>query len=160
MFLILLCLFVVIPVIEISLFIEVGNWIGLWPTIAIIFITAFSGAALVRHQGLATLTSAQAQLKRGEMPAETLGGGLLLAVAGVLLLTPGFLTDAFGLVLLIPPVRQMVAKKGLEKLQARGAMNFGGFQHDSFRSSQSNGDVFEGEFEHKRDPNDPNQRLR
>jgi UPF0716 protein FxsA len=159
MFLILLVLFVLIPVIEISLFIEVGNWIGLWPTISIIFVTAFTGAVLVRHQGLATLTSAQQQLQRGEMPAEKVGEGLLLAIAGVLLLTPGFLTDFLGLILLIPPIRQRLAKKALKKLQARSTTSFSGFGQGPFQSPQ-NGDTFDGQFERKVDPNDPNQRLR
>lgn len=155
-FLILLCLFVIVPVIEISLFIEVGSWIGLWPTIAIIFTTAIVGASLVRHQGLATLTSAQAQLQRGELPAEKVAEGVLLAVAGVLLLTPGFLTDALGLALLIPPVRQRLAKQGLQRLMQSSSVRFGG----GFHTQQNDSDVFEGQFERKRDPNDPDQRLR
>ncbi len=159
MFLILLVLFVLIPVIEISLFIEVGNWIGLWPTIAIIFATALTGAVLVRHQGVATLTSAQQQLQQGEMPAEKVGEGVLLAMAGVLLLTPGFLTDLCGLVLLVPPIRRHLAKKGWEKLQARSTTRFSNFGQGPFQSPP-NGETFDGQFERKVDPNDPNQRLR
>lgn len=86
MFAIVFLIFVLVPVIEISLFISVGDYLGLWPTIAMVFLTAFLGASLVRSQGLQTLLSVQSRLKQGELPAQQILEGVLLAVAGVLLL--------------------------------------------------------------------------
>ncbi len=108
-------LFIVVPMVEIGLFIQVGGLLGLWPTIAIVFLTAVIGASLVRSQGIATLTSVQKKLQQGEMPTQEIVEGMLLAVAGVLLLTPGFMTDALGLVLLLPPSRAKIAQLLMQK---------------------------------------------
>ncbi|NVP03527.1 FxsA family protein, partial [Photobacterium damselae subsp. damselae] len=102
MFPILLLLFIFVPIIEIALFIQVGGFLGLWPTIALVLITAVVGASLVRSQGLATLTSVQNRLQQGELPAQQIVEGVMLAVAGVLLLTPGFMTDCMGMTILLP----------------------------------------------------------
>ncbi|MEO0821267.1 MAG: FxsA family protein [Pseudomonadota bacterium] len=95
----------VVPLIEIGLFIEVGGLIGLWPTIAVVIGTALLGTVLLRAQGLAALRDLQSQMNRGEDPSRTLAHGALILVAGVVLLTPGFFTDAIGFLLLVPPVR-------------------------------------------------------
>lgn len=99
---------VAIPIIEITLLIQVGGIIGVWRTVALIVITAVIGTALLRAQGLRTLQAAQASLNRNEMPVAELFDGACLLVAGVLLLTPGFVTDTIGLLLFIPPVRRLV----------------------------------------------------
>ena len=83
MFPILLLLFIFVPIIEIGLFIQVGGFLGLWPTIALVLITAFVGASLVRSQGIQTLMSVQGRLQQGEMPAQQILEGVMLAVAGV-----------------------------------------------------------------------------
>lgn len=101
---------VVVPIIEIALFIEVGGWIGLWPTIAIVILTALLGAVLLRHQGLAALGEVQERLRRREDPREPVVHGILILVAGVVLLTPGFFTDAIGFALLVPPVRSALIR--------------------------------------------------
>ncbi len=98
-------LLVAVPIIEIALFIEVGGWLGLWPTIAIVILTAAIGTVLLRAQGLAALGELQRRLGAGEDPSTTLAHGAMILVAGVLLLTPGFFTDAVGFALLAPPVR-------------------------------------------------------
>ena len=116
MFPILLLLFIFVPIIEIGLFIQVGGFLGLWPTIALVLITAFVGASLVRSQGMQTLMSVQGRLQQGEMPAQQILEGVMLAVAGVLLLTPGFMTDALGMLVLLPAPRAMIAKKMMEKM--------------------------------------------
>lgn len=103
-------LLVAVPVIEIALFIEVGGWIGVWWTIAIVILTAMAGTALLRAQGLAALGELQRVLHEGGNPAPTLAHGALILVAGVLLLTPGFFTDAVGFLLLAPPVRAVVIR--------------------------------------------------
>jgi UPF0716 protein FxsA len=105
MALFLLAAFTAVPVIEIALFIEVGGWIGLWPTIAIVVATAFAGTTLLRLQGLAVLQRAQESAARNELPVAEVYDGLCLLVAGVLLLTPGFFTDVLGFLIFIPVFR-------------------------------------------------------
>lgn len=99
-------LFVLTPLIELYVLIEVGGAIGGLPTIAMCLATAAIGGFLVRSQGLATLTHARRELHQGHVPAESAVHGLLLALAGVLLLTPGFVTDAIGFALLVPAWRR------------------------------------------------------
>lgn len=101
----LLFVFVAVPIVEIALFIRVGGLIGLWPTLAIVVLTAALGATLLRRQGLSTLAAIQTEIRAGRDPSSALAHGALLLVAGLLLLTPGFFTDATGLALLIPAVR-------------------------------------------------------
>ncbi|MEM7236705.1 MAG: FxsA family protein [Pseudomonadota bacterium] len=96
---------VVIPIIEILLFIEVGGWIGAWPTVGIVILTALIGTMLLRQQGFAALADLQRQLSEGQDPRATLAHGAMILVAGIVLLTPGFFTDALGFFLLIPQVR-------------------------------------------------------
>jgi len=103
-------LLIALPLIEIALFIKVGGLIGLWPTIAIVLLTAAAGTMLLRAQGLAALGQVQTRLQAGENPAPALAHGALILVAGLLLLTPGFFTDALGLLLLVPPVRAAVIR--------------------------------------------------
>jgi len=99
------------------LLIQVGGYIGAWWTIALVMITAVIGVGLLRIQGLATLTRGLGRLDQGELPAEELVEGLLLAVAGALLLTPGFVTDAFGFLLLTPAGRLLIAQRVLSRVQ-------------------------------------------
>lgn len=101
-FLLVLLLF---PVLEIAVFIEVGGSIGTWPTVGAIFLTAVIGINLVRAQGLATIGRARASLQRNEFPLEEAFDGICLAIAGLMLLIPGFVTDGLGGLLLIPPLR-------------------------------------------------------
>ncbi|OOE64682.1 membrane protein FxsA [Salinivibrio sp. IB868] len=172
MFPILLLLFILVPVIEIGLFIQVGGWLGLWPTLALVLITAFVGASLVRSQGLMTLASVQDRLNRGELPAQQILEGVMLAVAGVLLLTPGFMTDAMGMLVLLPGPRAALAKQVMKRVTvsqasfSQGNFHQGGnaqgpFGEDPFRRGGrgDDGNTFEGEYERK-DDDDDDHRLR
>ena len=103
--------FVGVSIIEIGLFIEIGGRIGLGPTIGVIVLTAFAGTTLLRHQGLAILRRAQASLTENRFPMDEVFDGLCLVVAGALLLTPGFFTDAFGLLLFVPPFRLFLRQR-------------------------------------------------
>jgi UPF0716 protein FxsA len=85
--------FIGVPLIEIALFIQVGDFIGLWPTIAIVIATAMAGTALIRQQGLNTLKRAQQEMAAQRLPMRELFNGVCLLFAGAMLLTPGFLTD-------------------------------------------------------------------
>ena len=103
-------LLVGVPILEIALFIEVGGWLGLWPTLAIVVATALAGAVMLRAQGIAALADLQHRLEAGRDPRATLAHGALILVSGVLLLTPGFFTDAVGLALLLAPVRAVLLR--------------------------------------------------
>lgn len=105
-----LLIFLAVPIIEIAIFIQVGDLIGLWPTLACIVATAIIGGALIRIQGFAVLAQAQQSMARNRVPVEQVIHGLFLFVAGALLLTPGFFTDAIGFVLLVPPLRIGIAR--------------------------------------------------
>jgi UPF0716 protein FxsA len=99
-----------VPLIEIGLFIEIGGFIGLWPTLALVVLTAAIGSWQLRAQGLATLARGRQQLDRGQLPTRELFDGFCLVIAGALLLTPGFMTDAFGLALFVPGFRDMLRR--------------------------------------------------
>ena len=105
-FLLLVILFVAVPIIEISLLLRVGAAIGVFNTIGFVIFTAVLGAYLVRQQGFATLNKVQQETNAGRVPAMPMAEGLALFFAGAVLLTPGFMTDAIGFALLVPPLRQ------------------------------------------------------
>lgn len=115
-----LFLFIVMPIIEIALLLRVGDAVGWVPTLLIVIATAIVGSAMLRQQGLATLNKARQRMDAGEMPAQQLLEGILIMIGGVLLLTPGFVTDALGFVCLIPFTRQWLAIK----LSARAIVGF------------------------------------
>jgi len=98
-------LFLLVPLIEIALFIQIGGFIGLFPTLAIVIITAVLGTILVRSQGLAVLNQVRGSFEELSDPTEPLAHGAMILFSGALLLTPGFFTDAVGFALLIPGVR-------------------------------------------------------
>lgn len=101
-------LFIGVPLLELALLIELGKRIGFWPTLAVVIFTGFAGASLAHWQGLRVLARIQAELQSGKIPATELLNGLLILIAGVMLLTPGFLTDICALLLLLPFVRALV----------------------------------------------------
>lgn len=107
----LLILFIAVPMIELVLLLKVGSKIGLFPTIVVIVVTGIIGASLTRWQGTQTLAKYQEALSQGRIPHQELIDGLLILVAGAVLLTPGFLTDAAGFLLLIPGVRQLIRNR-------------------------------------------------
>jgi len=104
----LLAAFIGIPLIEIGLFIQIGGFLGLWATLLIVVLTAVLGTAMVRSQGLAALADIQRSIDRLDNPTGPLAHGAMILVSGVLLLTPGFFTDAVGFALLVPAVRERV----------------------------------------------------
>jgi UPF0716 protein FxsA len=110
--------FIVVPVVEIAVFIHLGGVIGLWNTVFLIVLTAIIGTWLLRSQGLATLRRAQESLRRQVFPIAEVFDGLCLVIAGVLLLTPGFVTDALGFLLFLPFMR-MVLRTWIWKILTR-----------------------------------------
>lgn len=119
----LLIAFIAIPLLEITVFIQLGGLIGLWPTLGLVLLTAVAGSALLRHQGFATLQRARGSMERGEVPVREVFDGLCLVFAGALLLTPGFVTDAMGIVLFIPAVRNALRDRMASFLKRRADMH-------------------------------------
>jgi len=107
----LILIFIVVPLIEILLLIEIGNRIGALNTILIIVLTAILGASMMRQQGFTIMRNIQRDLSQGRMPTGELINGALVLVGGIVLLTPGFFTDAVGFILLIPATRGFIRKK-------------------------------------------------
>ena len=114
-----------IPVAEIALFIQVGDLIGLWPTLGCILLTAVVGTFLVRAQGIAILGRIQAETQQGRLPVGELISGACLVVAGLLLVTPGFLTDFLGFCLLIPFSRTLLGTTAVAAMMKNsGSVHF------------------------------------
>lgn len=112
-------LFVLVPLVEIALFIQVGGLIGLWPTLGVVVLTAAAGTLLMRAQGLAVIAELQSRLNEGRDPGGVIAHGALILFAGALLLTPGFFTDGVGFLLLLPPVREALIRFGAARLASR-----------------------------------------
>lgn len=106
--LLILLAILIVPLIEIAVYIEVGSVIGIWPTIALTVLSAVVGSMLLRVQGLNTLARVRRQVEQNIPPTRELFDGLCLLVAGGMLLTPGFVTDVLGLLLFVPPVRDFL----------------------------------------------------
>jgi UPF0716 protein FxsA len=113
------CLFVVVPLLELALLVWIGQWIGVVPTVGIVAATGLLGAWLARSQGLRTLTELQLRAARGEIPAQAMMDGAAILVGGLLLLTPGILSDILGFALLLPPTRRVLQRWAGERM-ARG----------------------------------------
>lgn len=149
-FRILFLLFLSIPILEIYLLLEVSDSIGPLPTVALVVLTAVVGVWLIRLQGFATLAKAQQSLAQGEMPATTMFEGILLFIAGALLLTPGFFTDSIGFLFLIPVSRQWIVRTVLKKAIANSSQFNAHFQQSSSKTGNtyqsSSTEVIEGEF--------------
>ncbi|MBN7769653.1 FxsA family protein [Marinobacter daepoensis] len=156
-------LFIVMPIAELTVLIQVGSIIGVLNTVGLVFLTAVIGAWLLRQQGLATLLRANERLNSGELPAREVAEGLILAVGGAMLLTPGFITDAFGFLCLLPGTRHWLAAQALKRMTVvgqgqsrsfffRAGGGSGPFGHGPFGSQRpfdrdANGDIIEGEYQ-------------
>ncbi len=101
--------FIVVPIVEIAVFIQVGEQIGVWSTIGVVVLTAIIGTAMLRQQGLSVLFRIQENLQANRIPVQELFDGVCLVIAGALLLTPGFVTDTVGFLLFVPPYRHWLA---------------------------------------------------
>jgi len=119
----LILLFIAVPIIELGLLIKVGQYIGVGYTLAIVIVTGVTGAYLAKLQGLLTLRRIQEDINQGRMPADRLFDGLLILCSGLLLLTPGFITDIIGFMGLIPFTRNLLKRwlrQWIEKMIAKG----------------------------------------
>ena len=131
MFLVLFVLFVVAPLVELYVIVEVARFMGLFPALALLIVLSFFGAWLVKREGVAVLGRLRDSLARGEMPTNSLVDGGLIVTAGALCIVPGFVSDAIGLLLLVPPIRAFVR----DRLIARWSIPGRSRRSGSFRSS-------------------------
>ena len=137
-------IFLVVPLIEISLFVSVGSEIGVFWTLFLCVGTAALGAFLLRNQGLKTLFSARRSLDKNQLPVHEIFDGICLALAGVILMTPGFFTDALGFLLLTPKFRDVLLKKITHHFDFQTM----GMKQNSKRPYENNNvDIIEGDFE-------------
>ncbi|CAH9054787.1 hypothetical protein PSECIP111951_04138 [Pseudoalteromonas holothuriae] len=166
MFRILFVLFIVVPIIEIALLIQVSDVIGGVATIALVILTAIFGAKLVKQQGLSAYSNVQGQMSQGQMPAAELFTGLCVIIAGVLLMTPGIMTDVLGFMLLTPVIRTRLAKALMKQVTVKmqTSMNqshntfthhsstsqpFEHAEHRDLKSKEQSSNTIEGEYQRK-----------
>lgn len=151
---ILFALFVVVPIIEIAIFVALGGLIGFWWTMGGIVFTAVLGSFLLRQQGMSVLFSIQNKLNAGGFPAQEIVDGVMLAIAGALLLTPGFFTDAVGFSLFVPLVRQTLFTELRKRVKIVSATSYQSYQQrpqdDDFHRRDKD-DVIDLERDHWRD---------
>ena len=130
-------LFIAVPIVEIALFIKVGGFLGVWPTICIIILTAVLGTTLVKQQGLAVIQQIKNEVIKLNDPTEAIAHGALILISGVLLLTPGFFTDFIGFILMIPKVRTVIY------FQIRSRFVLKGFSHKTGKNKYGEADDFD-----------------
>ena len=140
-----------IPIVEMYLLIEVAERIDALPTILLVMLTAVVGVSLIRQQGLSTLTKGISRLNQAEIPAAEIIEGILLAMAGAFLITPGFLTDFIGFTITTPVTRRIVALMLLKRLSARAEFRTNTFDLGGgpYKKPETPGPVIEGEYENK-----------
>jgi UPF0716 protein FxsA len=114
-------LFVVVPIVELMVLIELGQAVGLWPTLLLVLSTGVGGAMLARAEGMRTFLRFQGELASGQMPGQSIFDGISVLIGGVLLLTPGLLTDLFGFSLLIPFTRRWIQRRAQARLTRMAA---------------------------------------
>lgn len=137
--------FVSVPLIEIALFIQVGGVIGLWPTLAIVILTAMLGTFLVKNQGALAMGNIRQSFSELDDPTEPLAHGAMILLSGALLLTPGFFTDAVGFLLLMPPVRVAVFSYLRKRVKVQ-SFAMGG-NHTQYREQKTHHpDIIDGDF--------------
>ncbi len=118
MYLKLFLLFAIIPVIEIYLIVKIGGFLGILPTVGLLLAVSSTGAWLVRHHGFSILGRIRDEMAQGRLPSGALLEGGLILTGGILLLTPGFFTDALGLAFLFPPIRAVISRIAVRRLKA------------------------------------------
>lgn len=151
--------FLLVPLIEIALFIQVGGWLGLWPTLAIVVATAAAGTWLVRSQGRMELDRLRGSLQGLRDPSEPLAHGAMILFSGALLLTPGFFTDAVGFALLVPGVRRALMRAIARRVDVtRVVMGGPGAGPATRPPRRAREDVVDAEWTEVRDPKSPTDR--
>lgn len=135
-----------VPIAEIAVFIDVGERIGLGPTLLVVILTAILGTALLRHQGFSVLVRAQSSLRENRFPLNELFDGLCLVFAGALLLTPGFVTDSVGFLLFFPPFRALLRAWATRVFIARGQIHMTASEGPAHRRDEHDPVIIDGDF--------------
>lgn len=149
--------FLLVPLIEIALFVQIGGLIGLWPTLAIVVITAVLGTSLMKSQGRQAMSRLTGAFNEMRDPSEPLADGAMILFAGAMLLTPGFFTDAVGFALLLPPVRKAIFGYITARVSVQGfASHSQGHGRQGPTGHHMDGDVIDGDYTEVR-PNEPSQ---
>ncbi len=146
----LLILFTLVPLIEVWLLVQIGGYIGALPTIFLVAVTGFVGVLLAKSQGIMVLTRLQRKLAVGSLPTGELYNGACILVGGALLLTPGVLTDMFGLSLLFPITREVwkaVFARMIKKMIKKGTINVYHSNMDGYKNAQNDPDN-KGEYDY------------
>lgn len=148
----LFAVFVAVPLIEIALFVKIGGWLTLWPTLAVVVVTAVLGTWIVRDQGMRALVELRRSIETMGDPTTPLAHGAMILLSGALLLTPGFFTDAVGFLLLVRPVRSaairlIASRVRMQRFEVGGAVSRG-------REAYAD-DVIDGEFMEMDSDKDP-----
>ena len=138
-------LFIVVPIVEIVLFIKIGSLLGLWLTILVVVLTAIVGTNLVKSQGLNAIKEVQSSFLKGQDIAQSLINGTLILIAGVLLLTPGFFTDFIGITFLIPMTRNMWISYGIKHFPGFVFINSNNNSKNNPHFKEKN-DVIDGDY--------------
>lgn len=144
-----LFLFLLFPIIELALLIKVGSAIGVLPTLMLVIGTAILGSVLLRVAGVATAWRAREKLSRGELPEQEMLEGLLIAVGGGLLLLPGFISDIFGVLCLLPFTRRLLVGKIRRRAEEQALRQRAFFDDLAARTGKTNPNVLEGEYERR-----------
>lgn len=139
----LLLIFIFLPMIELYLLIMLGSRIGLMPTIGLIVLTGVLGASLARQQGLSTLAKIQNEMKQGKPPTQELVEGAMILVGGIVLLTPGILTDLFGFAMMVPGIRKPLAKQFKVRIPQGFSSTNNGFRTNAGNSKTQDDDVID-----------------
>ena len=153
--------FIAVPLVEMLLLFEVAEEIGGMTTLGLVVLTAVIGVQILKQQGFSTLLRANERLESGQLPAQEIVEGMMLAGAGALLLTPGFITDTLGFILLTGPLRRPLAQRVIKAgvVHTFGSGSSRGFSYETRHRPGQSGNVYEGEYSRPDAPkiDDPNR---
>lgn len=145
-----LIIFILIPFIEIMVFMQVGDAIGIGTTLLLALLTAILGGFIIKYQGVFTIHAVRESIAQGKTPVAEIFDGFCLVAAGATLITPGFVTDTVGFLLLIPPVRTALRKALSSKMNVASSKQFHQNPNDPYQSRQDS-NVIEGDYERVED---------
>lgn len=152
-------LLLIVPAIEIAVFIKVGQYIGAWKVVALIFLSAILGGALLRHQSIGVIRRIDRDIKKGQTPDAGLFDGFLIVVGAILMIIPGFVSDIVGLLLMIPFVRTLLRRYLASRIKVSSFGNYrGGFRRR--RGADDVVDLSPEDFERQTPRHDPDQPRR
>lgn len=143
-------IFLLFPILEMLVLIEVGSAIGALNAVALVILGAFVGLTVIRRQGFRTMLKARERMAQGEMPAQEMVEGFMIAMGGVLMMFPGFITDIMGICLLIPPVRKLILRRmvssGRWQVKETSRTFDGQYYREDFDTDRSLNQTIDGEF--------------